>query len=222
MPLAIVDGRVIFPDVEQPKNKLDAAEFEMLVRTHMENVPGTKQLEVEAATLQRDGYLERPLAQFIIHVCDWGGCYGDIIKHDVLDKNKKDPIHEIRDHFIKAGNALAQTPPDVSQALREITQINGRGPSFGSKHLRFLCPHLCPVLDSILSANLRYPLNESGYTQFSDDSLAVAKMLEEQGVRNPMRKKGGWFAAEIDMALFALHMISIKKWEPAIPPKKTG
>jgi hypothetical protein len=90
-------------------------------------------------------------------------------------------------------------------ALHEINRIKHLGrSSFASKHLRFLRPDVCPILDSIISGMLNYEFNARGYGQLSKDCLRVAKVLQAVGIPNPMhRDQGSWYAADVEMALFA-------------------
>jgi hypothetical protein len=98
--------------------------------------------------------------------------------------------------------ALASRKPDYKFALREIRRLRFLGLSFASKHLRLLRPDVCPVLDSVLSEHLGYPLNVAGYKRFSDDCLRLSGWLHECKVHNPiLREDGRWFAADVEMAL---------------------
>ncbi len=175
---------------------LRPSDFTRLVEYHLDEWLGTRELEHEASRLCAVGFPEKQLASFIKRVCEWGNYPG--IAGRVLKNN--DPLM-IRRQFTGATNALNSDIPDVQGALRRIKQIHSLGTSFASKHLRFLRPDVCPVLDSIISKNLGY--DEHGYKQFSDDCLRIAKTLQQHGVCNPMgRESGKWFAADVEMALF--------------------
>ncbi len=175
---------------------LQPSDFTRLVKYHLNEWLGTRELEHEASRLCAVGFSEEQLASFIQRVCKWGNYPG--IAGRVLKNND---LLMIRGQFIGAANALNSDVPDVQGALRKIKQIYGLGTSFASKHLRFLRPDVCPVLDSIISKNLGY--DEHGYKQFSDDCLRIAEALEQHGVVNPMGREGGkWFAADVEMALF--------------------
>ena len=193
MAVEITNKTIIIGLVLQP------SDFTKLVKHHLDNVPDTRELEHEASRLCATGFAEEQLASFIRKVCKWGnypGIAGRVLKHNDLST--------IRGRFISAINALNSDIPDVQGALREINQIWGLGrPSFASKHLRFLRPDVCPVLDRTISKHLQYPLDEYGYKQFSDDCLRIAETLQQHGVSNPMgRESGKWFAADVEMALF--------------------
>ena len=193
MAVEITNNTIIIGVVLQP------SDFTKLVKHHPVRLSDTRELEQEASCLRAAGFPEERLASFIRKVCKWGGYAG--IAGKVL-KNNTLPM--IQRRFVNATNALNSDTPDVQGALREINQIKGLGrPSFASKHLRFLRPDVCPVLDSIISNNLGYASDEHGYKQFSDDCLRIAETLEQHGVANPMDREGGkWFAADVEMALY--------------------
>ena len=193
MAVKITNNTIIIGVVLQP------SDFTKLVKHHPVRLSDTRELEQEASCLRAAGFPEERLASFIRKVCKWGGYAG--IAGKVL-KNNTLPM--IQRRFVNATNALNSDTPDVQGALREINQIKGLGrPSFASKHLRFLRPDVCPVLDRTISKHLQYPLDEYGYKQFSDDCLRIAETLQQHGVSNPMgRESGKWFAADVEMALF--------------------
>ena len=192
MAVKITNNTIIIGFVLQP------SDFTRLVKHHLDEWLGTGELEHEASRLRAAGFPEEQLASFIPRVCKWGnypGIAGKVLKNNDL------PM--IRGQFIGATNALNSAIPDVQGALRKMKQIYGLGTSFASKHLRFLRPDVCPVLDSIISNNLGYASDEHGYKRFSDDCLRIAETLERHGVANPMdRESGKWFAADVEMALF--------------------
>jgi hypothetical protein len=76
-------------------------------------------------------------------------------------------------------------------------------PSFASKHLRFLRPDVCPILDSVIAGNLTYASTSAGYAQYAADCLEIARVLENNGVPNPVLRSDRWRAADVDMALYA-------------------
>ncbi|MBC8492150.1 MAG: hypothetical protein H8D43_00080 [Chloroflexi bacterium] len=195
MSVKIAKNTIIIGVVLQP------SDFTGLVNDHLGRVrvPKTRELEHEASDLRDDGFPEEQLEKFIRNVCVWGNYLA--IAYKVFKNNERSAIQK---RFSNATNALSSDIPDVQGALREINQIKGLGrPSFASKHLRFLRPDVCPVLDSIISKNLGYALDRHGYKQFSDDCLRIAETLEQHGVANPMdRESGKWFAADVEMALY--------------------
>jgi hypothetical protein len=180
---------------------LHPSDFTKLVERHLDDIQGTKELEQEASQLSANGFAEKQLASFIWDVCRWGGYPG--IAGRVLKQNA---LPEIRSRFINAVKALDSDNPDILGALNEINQIQQLGQlSFASKHLRFLRPEVCPVLDDrIISKKLGYTLDAQGYKQFSDECLRIAEALQQYRVSNPIGREGGkWFAADVEMALFA-------------------
>ena len=194
MSVKIAKNTIIIGVVLQP------SDFTGLVNDHLGRVrvPKTRELEHEASDLRDDGFPEEQLEKFIRNVCVWGNYLA--IAYKVFKNNERSAIQK---RFSNATNALSSDIPDVQGALREIKQIYGLGTSFASKHLRFLRPDVCPVLDRTISKHLQYPLDEYGYKQFSDDCLRIAETLQQHGVSNPMgRESGKWFAADVEMALF--------------------
>ncbi len=194
MAVKITNNTIIIGVVLQP------SDFTRLVKHHPVELSDTRELEHKASDLRAADFPKEQLASFIRRVCKFGNFPG--IAGKVL-KSKNNELTEIQRRFRRATNALNSDVPDVQGALHEIKQIYGLATSFGSKHLRFLRPDVCPVLDSIISKNLGYVLNSHGYKQFSDDCLRIAETLEQHGVANPMdRESGKWFAADVEMALY--------------------
>jgi hypothetical protein len=195
MPMQITSSYVVF---EAPTIALAA--FAGLVERHLNAVPETRDLEFEGARLKAEGFSEPDLVRFIQRVCRWGGYAG--LASRIVNHN---PTAAIRRQFFSAAGMLDKSPPDVQGALQKINSIRHLGqPSFASKHLRFLRPDVCPILDSIIARRLQYKHDTYGYWQFSQDCLKIAQALEAKGIANPMdREAGRWFAADVEMALFA-------------------
>lgn len=202
MLLQITNNTVTFPNAT-----LLFHEFPGLVTRHLKEIDsglreteGTQKRELEGILLQSNDFPTADLERFIRHVCRWGGYPG--IAGRILKQNR---IVNIRTHFISASNILSSSIPNVQGALQAINHIRQLGStSFATKHLRFLRPDVCPVLDSIISKKLGYSLSPNGYKQFSDDCTRIAKALQVYAVSNPMnRNNDRWFAADVEMALFA-------------------
>lgn len=195
MPVQIEDNVVVAGLSEIPLTA-----FPELVRRHLSRYTTTRELEEEAATLRRGYFSEQDLRRFIQHVCTWGGYPG--IAGRVLKEN---PIEAIKAQFHRALTKLESSPPDVQGALQSINCIRQLGsPSFASKHLRFLRPDICPILDTIVSNGLSYRPTTQGYKQLSEDCIRVAAALRGNQIVNPMaRQEDRWFAADVEMALFA-------------------
>jgi hypothetical protein len=158
-----------------------------------------RQLEIFGQELLVYDFPVDKLEQFIRQVCSWGGYSG--IAGRIFNHNS--PI-DIRQRFIEAAHILSQEPTDTKAALREINTIKGLGtPSFSSKHLRFLFPETCPILDSV-NKSLGYTFNTEGYEQLVKDCATIADALEKAAISNPMNRPNNiWFAGDVDMALFA-------------------
>jgi hypothetical protein len=195
MPVQITSSDVVF---EAPQ--IPFGTFAELVEKHLSAVPETRSLEKEGATLEAGGFSEPDLVRFIWHVCRWGGYVG--LAGRITNQN---PTTAIRVQFLSAVGMLDRNPPEVRLALQQVKMIRQLGqPSFASLHWRFLRPDVCPVLDTIIARRLRYKYETHGYEQFSRDCLKIAQALQEGQIVNPMDRKGcRWFAADVEMALFA-------------------
>ena len=107
--------------------------------------------------------------------------------------------------------ALHVTPPLVERALSSLLEIKGLGISYASKHLRFLRPDLCPILDNVVWETFKYPWDPRGYRLLVSDVILAAKVLEENQIRNPIsRPDGKWYAADVDMAVFACLQVRVQ------------
>jgi hypothetical protein len=170
-------------------------DFADMVELHLSTVPGTRELEIKGQKLKAAGLPENLLKDFIEAVHHWGGSFRNY--HKVIGSAR--PIH-----FTNALKALDASSAQVERALSSLLEINGLGISYGSKHLRFLRPDICPILDNIVWENFKYPWNARGYRLLQVDVMSAAKNLEENAIGNPMnRPNGRWFAADVDMAVFA-------------------
>lgn len=195
MPVTIANNQICFPGSAIPPQN-----FPALVRRHLDNVPCTRDLEAQTARLVVSDFRVPLIEPFLRAVCNWGlyaGIAGRVLRRNTIDF--------IRQQFVAAVVFLDSTSPDVPAALREINQIVGLGrPSFASKHLRFLRPDICPILDSVISRGMGYTEDVASYGQLSDDYLKVARLVEACQQPNPMKRANGkWFASDVDMALFA-------------------
>jgi hypothetical protein len=157
-------------------------------------------LEEKAKQLTKKNFEISLLSDFIRDVCRWGNYAG--IASRIFMQNA---INDIREKFIGAWRILVNDRPDVRKALIRINEIKNLGkPSFASKHLRFLRPQFCPVLDSVIRNGVGiYSENAMGYEKFSRDCWEIANVLEQNGIINPNgREDGKWFAADIEMAIY--------------------
>lgn len=196
--------------------RLNFADFPDLVQAHLAQVPNTAECEQLGQRVLKslDSEFEfEVLEEFIRTVCRWGGFAG--VGGRVIKNNSP---KFITDCFTAARDFMLREKLDVKRALREINRIKGLGtPSFASKHLRFLWPQLCPVLDSN-TTRLGYDFTPEGYAKFARDCKTLANALLEREVKNPICERSGeWFVSEIDMALFA-HLMG---WYELNAPKTT-
>jgi hypothetical protein len=163
---------------------------------HLAVVANTKALELRGSALMVAGFPFPQLQQFIRDVCIWGGYAG--IAGRILKQNTSASICS---QFSSAGASFA-SPSPASTALSALNTLKGLGtPSFASKHLRFMRPDICPVLDSLLSRDLGYPLSVAGYQQFSSDCSFIAGSLNTAGIALPAGAR--WGAADVEMSIFA-------------------
>lgn len=174
-----------------------------LVRRHLRVYPGTIELELDGYNLIKSYFNSEKLIKFINDVCNWGRYSG--ISGRVLRNNT---IEEIQVRFADALDILNADYSDVSLALKQIIKINGLSISFGSKHLRFIRPDICSILDSIISEELSYPLDTNGFKKYTSDCIEIGLILERERIINPMNRGGRWFAGDVDMVVFA----HINRW----------
>ncbi len=175
-------------------------DFEALALAHFREVPDTAVVEGEGRRLAADDFPEEAVADFVKHVCYWGGYAG--VWGRVLRDNDSGTV---RTALVEARHHLGKASPDLIAALTSVNRLKGLGGvSFASKHLRFLCPQLCPVFDSYLAAALPYPFDRNGYASFAADCRWLGQVLTERGAANPWPSRDGqWFAADVEAAVFS-------------------
>lgn len=195
MPMQIATSSITFGNEIVP-----FADFSRLIERHLYCYPNTPNLELEGSQLKSADFAEQQLGSFIRHVCIWGGYPG--IGGRIINQNSMSKISEC---FRSAMAKLESDIPNISGALQEVNFIRGLGtPSFASKHLRFLRPDICPILDSIISARLSYPFNGYGYQALSSDCAKIAVLLQFNQIANPRhRDDNKWYIADIEMAIFS-------------------
>ena len=157
---------------------------------HLRVVPGTLNIQHDVSSWIKAEMPFEDLRPLIKRICDWGGKQ----KRFVLPRVKKESDDILRKSFDSAQSFLVLGKP--REALAAICCIQGFGYSFGSKHLRFLSPKICPVLDSVISKRLSYKPSIQGYVPFSEDCLKIAAKL------SPL-DNASWGAADIEMAIFS-------------------
>lgn len=186
--------RTFFGEVEIP---LDC--FESLASAHFQGVPQTAEVEAQARRLVAQEFPESDIEDFIQKVCKWGGhpgIGGRVLKHNTLA--------DIRSALQDAISHLSEPTSDLVAAMCAVNRVKYLGSlSFASKHLRFLCPDLCPVFDSYLQAALPYSFDGTGYSLFAADCLRLAQELTKRGAVSPWPGRDGqWFAADVEAAIF--------------------
>ncbi len=175
------------------------ARFPAYVHSHVARVPGTAHIEAMATNLSAAGFRESDAADFIRAVCKWGGYAG--IAGRVFRDN---PLTDLAASLRRAATDASEGLP-VKTAIRPLVSISGFGVSFASKHLRFLAPRSCAILDSRMAAATGFPSTPDGLAQYSDLCCRLAGQLTARKTWNPVpRPRGAWYAADVDMALFAI------------------
>src|SRR5713226_6520946 len=191
---ALVKQQVIIPH----------AEFPSLLNAHLNRNPGPKgtvALENRGHALRTSAPMKwADLEAFIKDACRWGDYAG--ISGRVL-KSKTNARAKIEGKVGDAILRLSATPPDLVGALKTMTEIKGLGVSFASKHLRFLFPEYCPVLDSILSGRLFYELSVDGYRSFAAACKRMAAELNSAKIDTTFPGQSGWRPSDVEAALYA-------------------
>ena len=183
--------------------------FESLALVHFRQVPGTSAIETEARKLTADSFPEQAVADFVKHVCHWGGYSG--VWGRVLRDNDGGTV---RRALVEAARHLGEASPNLAAALASVNRVKGLGQvSFASKHLRFLRPDLCPVFDSYLQAALPYPFDPAGYASFAEDCRRLGQVLHAAGRTQPVaRDDGQWFAADVEAAVLTFVRSEMGDW----------
>lgn len=179
--------------------KLPNEEFPKLLENHLSNVKKTKEIELHEALLVKKNFNDwESTKEFIISVCGWGnysGIYGRVLKNN--NKN------HIIDNFKKASKNITSAKSDLIEAIDNLCELHGLGVSFASKHLRFLFPKICPVLDRLLADYLDYELSSEDYKKFSDFCLSVANELNSNNINNPFPGRKLWYCCDVEASLFS-------------------
>lgn len=181
--------------------------FPPLTEEFCKRVPHTAEIEVLARQLVAREFPESDVGDFIKDVCRWGGYPG--ISGKVLTRNTS---ADIRSALRGATSHLLEPAPDLVAAMGGVKQLKGLGLSFASKHLRFLCPELCPVFDSYLRTALPYPFDSTGYSLFAADCRRLAQELTKRDAVNPWPERDGqWFVADVEAAIYQFIRFHSKK-----------
>ncbi len=192
---ALVKQQVIIPH----------SDFPILLTAHLnqsnKGLKGTQPLEADGYALRTSSPMEwANLEAFIKDVCRWGDYAG--ISGRVL-KSKNNARAKIQRKVGDAILQLSSAVPDIVGALRSMMEIKGLGVSFASKHLRFLFPEHCPVLDSILSSRLFYELSADDYGRFAAACKRMAAELNSAKIDTTFPGQSGWRPSDVEAALYA-------------------
>ena len=172
----------------------------------------TFSVEKEGARLAKNKFADKKATSlFIDNVLGWGGSYGNLIRAKIK-------------HFKSRGRIIKSIPVAArflnegkfQEAINEIILPKpcGLDVSFGSKILRMLNPEKVGVYDKILAkrlANSKSALPSiSRWINFCDDCATVAAELKKRGIKNPERKNGKWFVADVEVVIFGHYWKSDK------------
>lgn len=179
-------------------------EFPDCVRTHLDRVPHTLDIEAMAKEFTRRGHQPSDVAPFVWAVCRWGG-YPGIAGRVLRDNSPQHAAASFRD-------AVRQIESGVEVAICHVLSLRQLGVSFASKHLRFLAPEACAILDSQMAAAAELGRSPRGLAEYSAICAGLSARLQARPIPNPVQRPGGlWYPADVDMALFAV----TKGWRSA-------
>jgi len=193
---------ILLTGVQVAGKLIPFADFPAYRARHLTRVLGTLDLEIRGNNLRSASFRAADLDSFIREVCRWGnypGIAGRVLKRNVMTT--------LQDQFNAATSLLNVDQASTDVALAAINKIKSLGtPSFASKHLRFLRPDICPVLDTIMSIRAGYAFTPGGYKMFSEHCLTVARVLSSvsplAAADSEVARKT-WGAADVEMAVFA-------------------
>lgn len=175
---------------------MKSGEFSKLLKTAMKQDPKTLVVERQAKDLISADFKEPDTVSFVKAVCGWGNYAG--VGGNVLKKNAvPDIVSALREGY------RLSVDGKYSEAISRVTRLDGLAVSFGSKHLRFLAPDRCVVLDSVLSQRLGYPMDPESYAEFRDDCDSICKKLNADQVPYPIPDGGEWRVADVEHAIYA-------------------
>jgi hypothetical protein len=177
------------------KEIIQIDEFPIFLSIGMGTDNRLQDTEALARNLIDSNFNQDLVATFVHAVCLWGGDlrrYGRIIPG--ADINGITQIFQ--------NSYINSIEGRTSDAIAEITQIRGLSVSFGSKHLKFLDPLNNVVLDSVISENLGYARNISGYILWLATCREILEIVRERGVDYPGIGENGWRVSDVEMAIF--------------------
>ena len=172
----------------------------------------TFSVEKEGARLAKNKFTDKKATSlFIDNVLGWGGSYGNLIRAKIK-------------HFKSRGRIIKSIPVaarflnegEFQKAINKIILPKpcGLDVSFGSKILRMLNPEKVGVYDKVLAEGLANSKSAapsiSRWINFCDDCATVAAELKKRGIKNPERKNGKWFVADVEVVIFGHYWKSDK------------
>jgi len=182
------------------ESALPYAQYSNLVAIHLQHFQYSKELEQAGANLCALEFPEEQTRQFVRSVCIWGSFAG--LGTRIIRENS---VVEIQTNFRNVIRMLDARSPDPYTALMEICYLRGLGkPVFASRYLRYLRPDLCHVWGCIVTTEFYGTVNPKLYGNFSGACRKIADNLQRESIYNPMQRENNrWFAADVEMALFA-------------------
>ncbi len=133
--------------------------------------------------------------EFVRSVCAWGR--DTRVSYRVLRDNQ----------IIEISNVLqisytSTTNGNIRKSLEDIQSLRNLGISFGTKHLKFLCPDAHVVLDRVIENRLGFARNSAGYMAWRGVCLQILDIVRNNQIAYPGTGQNGWRVADIEMAIF--------------------
>ena len=116
----------------------------------------------------RDWLATGDTLQICKEVCKWGGTTGNRVwgnlkaRYQAIDDQTCPSLRSALHEWL----ADAATNANVKEVIASGISIRGLGVSYASKHLRILFPERHATLDSLISDQMGFALNPSGYALF--------------------------------------------------------
>ena len=162
-----------------------------LKQAHLSNVLGTVELE-NFARHNLFPVTQDSVSRLCRHVFQWGGDRFEWANRgSEADGNKRAAAIQSAMSYLVGDNLVG--------ACKALEVLHGFGVSYASKHLRFIMPEKCAVLDSVIQT-CNYGDDAVAFERYSQDCLKVTHALAVRGVL--------FRVADVDMAIYAF----LKGW----------
>lgn len=177
------------------KWKMRRGHFPLFLAKHAQSDPITRCIEEYAAQYVADGFPKDRTKALVSAVCRWGGNQRQIASRVLKNKPRS-----MRLRFSVAHQALLNGDPRA--AIDTVTEVKNLGLSYGSKHLKFLCPTHAVVLDGVIRKKLGYPETPNGFLAFLADCGEIRDDLNANHVPTGAAELI-WRVSDVEMAIFA-------------------